>query len=122
MFLMIPTFGEWLQSEMDTREWTQADIARHSGITTAQISRLVSGARGAGKQTCTAIAHALGYPPETVYRAAGLLPDVPQDDAWLERVRALASQLDEDDKALALNLIYQLLGRKRNDARQDKQR
>jgi transcriptional regulator with XRE-family HTH domain len=66
-------FGEWLQNEMNLREWSQSDIARKSGLSTGQISRLLNGTRGPGLETCQAIANAFNLPQEQVMQNAGLL-------------------------------------------------
>ena len=36
-------FIDWLQQEMLNRGWNQAELARRSGTTTAQISRVMTG-------------------------------------------------------------------------------
>lgn len=79
-------FGEWLQTELDNRNWKQADLSRATGLDTAVISNLRNGKRGPGEDTCTAIATAFHLPPEVVFRAAGLLPDLPTPRALYEEI------------------------------------
>jgi transcriptional regulator with XRE-family HTH domain len=67
-------FGDWLREELKDRGMSQKDLAVRSGITPAQISRIISGSRGAGEESLSAIARALKLPLETVFRAAGILP------------------------------------------------
>lgn len=67
-------FPDWLQNELNRRGWDQAGLASRSGISSAQVSRLITGIRNPGTDTCTAIARALNLPPEVVFRKAGLLP------------------------------------------------
>ena len=38
-------FSRKMQKARDKRNWTQADLARHSGLTQAEISRVESGSR-----------------------------------------------------------------------------
>lgn len=69
-------FSEWLRKQLKDKRWRQADLARAANLDPAVISNLVNEIRGPGEDTCTAIARALDLPPETVFRAAGLLPPV----------------------------------------------
>ncbi|MBA3533695.1 MAG: helix-turn-helix transcriptional regulator [Ardenticatenales bacterium] len=71
-------FAEWLQGELDRRGWDQAELARRSGITTAQVSRVISGGRNAGADFCIAIANALNLSREEVFRARGWLLSEPE--------------------------------------------
>ncbi len=66
-------FSGWLEERLTRRNMTQADLARESGLTTAGISRIISGSRGPGPDACRAIAKALGLSEELVFRRAGLL-------------------------------------------------
>ena len=69
------TFAEWLLEEMGRKNMSQQSLAQKSGITPAQVSRVISGQRGLGEKSLTAIAHALNISPITVFRKAGLLPE-----------------------------------------------
>lgn len=72
------TFSNWITEQLDKREWRQSDLARLSGIGTGSLSRIISGQRGVGIDTCNAIARAFDVDPVLVHRAAGLLPAVPE--------------------------------------------
>lgn len=72
--LPMEKFGMWLLKELEERNMSQSDLARACSITTAQISRIISGTRSAGKESLTAIAHALRLPPDLVFEKAGVLP------------------------------------------------
>lgn len=67
-------FSDWLRKELKTRNWSQADLARHSGISPAQITRIINDDRTAGNDSLLAIAKAFRYPPDFVLRKAGILP------------------------------------------------
>lgn len=47
---------------------------------------------------CTAIANALGYSPETVLRAAGLLPPVDDDTTEYEKWKANLARLNPENR------------------------
>lgn len=70
-------FSDWLQNQLDERGWKQADLARASKLDTAVISNVINQRRKAGEVVCRAIAAAFNMSPETVFRAAGILPPPP---------------------------------------------
>lgn len=102
------TFRNWLKAELETRNLSQKELAEKSGITPAQISRIISGSRGAGDDAIVAIARALRIPPETVFRAAGILPNR-GTDPWLDEMSHKLSQLDDSRKNIAAKLLDALL-------------
>ncbi len=73
-------FSDWLFFELQQRDMSQADLARASGITRGGISNLLNQVRKPDPDTCIAIAKALKLAPETVFRAAGMLPPPPPDE------------------------------------------
>lgn len=79
------TFSEWLAIEAVTRDWTQADLARKSGLNRAVISKILSDRSDPSPDSCKALAKALKLPIEEIYRAAGLLPHKPEADVIIER-------------------------------------
>lgn len=95
---MEENFLSWLQAQLAERNWTQAELARRSGISTASISRIFSGARNTGTDVCQAIALALRLPPDELYRRAGLLPNIPDDDKDITELDHIARQLDNANK------------------------
>lgn len=68
-------FNDWLIEEMNRRDWSQADLARRSGLSSAGLSRILSGRRGIGYDACVSISDALDLPIEIVLRKAGFLPE-----------------------------------------------
>jgi transcriptional regulator with XRE-family HTH domain len=74
------TLSAWLTEELRKRDWTQADLARKSGISRQVISRYINQERTKpDEDILAALAHALGYPPEILYQAAGI-PITPDPD------------------------------------------
>ena len=92
-------FTEWLNEELIKRNWSQADLARKSGLTTAGISRLVTNDRKPGPEACMSIAKAFNYHPEIVFRAAGLLPPKPEFEIDMDEWRFVLAKLSERDRA-----------------------
>lgn len=104
-------FSNWLILEMDRQRMTQADLARSSKLSTSTISMILSGSRSIGKEAAISIANALKIAPETVYRAAGLLPPKPKDQADVDDLVYKYGLLDTEQKAQALDFIDFLLER-----------
>ena len=97
-------FSDWLNSEMMRLGWSQADLARASGLTTAAISRYINGGRSIGPDAANAIAKALNVPVETVFRAAGLLPPEREAVHGMAELREVYSLLPESDRQELLEI------------------
>jgi transcriptional regulator with XRE-family HTH domain len=101
---MMETFSTWLNNQLDTFGWTQAELARRAGLGEATLSRFISGTHRPGPDACLAIARAFGEPPENVFRLAGLLPPLPpavqEEREAITILRRLPSQAR--DYALAI--------------------
>lgn len=102
------TFSDWLIKKMKIAEMSQADLARRSGLTTATISRILQETRKPGHEACEAIARALDLPPETVFRAAGLLPPNNEQEAINEILRYKIAELTPDQQEDLLVFIEYL--------------
>jgi len=108
---MMATYDEfvsWLRSELELRGWDQAELARRSSVTTAQISRIISGERRAGAEVCRKIARALQLPIEEVYRKSGLLPSKGIQPAGSEELLFLFKEMGDDDRRRLLALARAL--------------
>lgn len=103
--LSIMDFENWLSNEMEKNGWSQSDLARESGLSQAQISRVANGLRPPGNDFCTAVAKALKYPVENVMRAAGLLPSVPESTQQEADLLYLYRSLPANEKADLLRYI-----------------
>ena len=103
-------FSKWLIDEMKQRDWSQSELARASGLTRQVISYyLVGGSKSPNPDALRAIASALQVSPETVYRAAGLLPSQPEADEMVEKLNYKITQLTPGARALAEKLLDALL-------------
>ena len=98
-------FSKWLNQELLLRGWNPADLARHEGISQGQVSNILNAKRNAGPNTCRAIAHALGYSEEYVFRRAGLLsPENPNITEEKEAVHLLR-QLSPSRRRAAIDML-----------------
>jgi len=110
-------FSEWLREELTKREWSQADLARRSGVSPSQLTRIFSGERGIGQNSLVSIARALKISPVTVLRKAGLLPTVANGDAdvHFEDWEFLLKQLPPEDQEELRQIAEMKLERRRKD-------
>lgn len=107
-------FGDWLQRELSNRGWDQAELSRRSGISSAQISRIVTGGRRPGKDSIDGIARALRLPPEDVMRQAGILPPKnanlsPGDRRFLVETMDKFAALSRDNQKFVAEMVDKLL-------------
>lgn len=107
---MVPQelFSEWLQHELHKRNWNQAELARRSQTTTAQISRVMSGEQSLGPTVARKIARALHLPPEEVFRRAGLLPSSSKLPDGTDELLYHYSSLTEEDRKRLLTIARSL--------------
>ncbi len=98
-------FSAWLLDQLHQRGWSQAELARRANITKGAISHVLNETRRPGEALCKAIADALGYPPETVFRAAGLLPTINAEDADLEKWMAKLALLTPEKRELLWRIM-----------------
>ncbi len=82
MILDINNFPDWLRSELDKRDWSQADLAYSAGISRAVVNKLLNRKTYPQPDTLQAIARAFKIPVETIYRAAGLLPQETEPETF----------------------------------------
>jgi transcriptional regulator with XRE-family HTH domain len=100
---LMETFAEWLLEEMGRKNMSQQTLAQKSGITPAQISRVITGQRGLGEKSLTAIAHALNISPITIFRKAGLLPEGGEQvsfEDWQHLITQLTNDEQEEMRAI----------------------
>ncbi len=93
-------FANWLTAQMQERNWSQADLARASGIHKQSIYYyLTQSAKPPHAHALAKIASALELPVEEVYRAAGYLPRPPDiNETIAEVVYEMEDMPDEDQQ------------------------
>lgn len=98
-------FSMWLIDQLDAHRMSQNDLARRTGISNAQISRIITRQSSPGTDVCNAIARALGHPPETVFRVAGLLPQKSNSNPITDLIMHRVSMLPEHRQRNVLEYI-----------------
>ena len=78
-------------------------MARIAGVTRGAIGNVLRGDRQPGPELLTAIANAFKIPPAHVFRIAGVLPEKPECDEFIEKIVHQISQMDDVNK----NYLYE---------------
>jgi len=93
-------FADWLVEEMRRRDWSQANLAKKTGISRGGISNLINRVRQPSPKTCRAISHAFDMPVDLVLQKAGILPtgNNSDEDPLIRMITHLSSQLDPEDR------------------------
>jgi transcriptional regulator with XRE-family HTH domain len=110
-------FGLWLQQIRETRGLTQSDLARMAHLNRAVINKIENNASFPTPDTLNSIAGALNIAPETIFRAAGLLPSTPAHDQKIEDINHLMRDLNPDDLEEIEQIIRLKLNRKETSKR-----
>ncbi len=103
--LKIMNIAEWLKEELQKRGMSQADLSRKSGISAGHITKVLNGDRGLGEQALKGIAEAFHVPPELVFRKAGLLPQISENDEAKEELIFLFERLPDNEKRIILRQL-----------------
>jgi len=120
MASIMDTFGEWLIGELKQRDISQSKLARLSGLSEGTISNIISGTRGRGPDSLEAIARALKLPVDFVYRRAGLLPEEPDADPWVDEMTHKLKMIAPGMRGFATTVINSLVEGKETEKRRTK--
>ena len=111
-------FSDWLQSEMDKRQWSQSNLARASNLNRAVINKLLNRKSNPHPETLMALARAFKIPVEAAYRAAGLLPEIPEAEEFLEDlIHKFRLIQTPQRKMTAVSLLQALIREEENEQR-----
>jgi transcriptional regulator with XRE-family HTH domain len=109
-------FNDWILNELLERNWSQADLARHTKLTRSAISKYMGG-RTPDDTALRKIAKAFNLPQEIVFRAAGSL-QTPTVDNWSEKMYYKIGQLSGTRREMAERLLDTLLDEQERETRQ----
>ena len=87
-------FVDWLQVQLNRREWRQATLAKKGKINTGLLAQIMNRLRKPGPSTLIKIADALGIPREVVFQKFGYMatPNTEQE-RLLEQLQFNARKL-----------------------------
>lgn len=112
-------FNIWLQQEMNKREWSISDLARQAGVSRGSIANILRGDRKAGVEICEAIAYAFKVSPEIIYRRAGLLPPLPNQDESREELVHLYNSMTATNKEDVIDYARMKLQKQDKEKKKD---
>ena len=96
----------WLIGELNTRGWSQRELARRADLTSTTVSDVVNGKRKPTYEFCAAIAKPLGKRPEELFRLAGLLPQRrPDDEVTFQDFVELGLELSHEERTRVMEYI-----------------
>jgi transcriptional regulator with XRE-family HTH domain len=79
-------FAEWLKDQLKVMDISQAELSRRSGLSVAQISRIVNKISPPGDKAIQLMADALGLPRDLLYRKSGKLPPEPARTDLIDQI------------------------------------
>jgi transcriptional regulator with XRE-family HTH domain len=97
-------FNDWLLDRLKEKGWSQSELARKSGLTTASISNYING-RIPDKTALRKISKALGIPPIMVFEQAGLLPSQPGLTPSQQKLLYASTDMPASDIDLAIQIL-----------------
>lgn len=114
IMLSMDNFGEWLLKKLESDDVTQSELSRRSGLSRGTISNIISGTRGRGLESITAIADALKIPPEEVFLVAIGRP-WKEDDAAIKEAAYRLQKMPPTYMGIVNTLIDSVLKREENE-------
>jgi transcriptional regulator with XRE-family HTH domain len=102
-------FGEWIAREREKRGWSQADLARYAGLHRQSLYKIENGEASPAVETFIALATALDISPNVLFRKAGLLPPIDENDAWADDMTNRMSKLTGARRSIAEKLVQSLI-------------
>ena len=100
-------------NELAERQWSQIDLARATGLTRQAIGNYINLDRVPDKIAMEKIAHALHLPIETLYRAAGILPQPAEWNSDRSEWEGSYDMLTPEDRTELLEIARLKIARKK---------
>lgn len=96
----LPSFADWLRSQLRRREWSGADLARALDTPNGTVARWLRGERTPSPESCDRLGDVLHVDPDLVLTIAGHRPATEPIDADDPRARiiALVRRMSVDDE------------------------
>ncbi len=99
-------FVSWLTAQLQEREWSQAELARRSGLHKQSVHYyLTQSAKPPHPHALAKIASALGLPVEEVYRVAGVLSSPPEINETIEETLYEMQEMSDEDQQEVLAFV-----------------
>lgn len=93
-------FADWLINQMQSRGWSQSDLARRANIHRQVVSGYINvKVAKPDEEILSKIAMGLGLPDSVVFQAAGIMKGDTPETQTIKEINYLVAGLPEDDKA-----------------------
>ena len=100
-------FGQWVRSEREKRKWSQADLARESGLYRSLINNIEGGVSESAPKTLKALGNAFNYDADYMFELVGLLPSKTELSPIKRMLLKLAKELPDSDIEMVISLLEQ---------------
>jgi transcriptional regulator with XRE-family HTH domain len=100
-------FSDWLIEHMKEKEWSQADLARKSGLTRAAVNNYVLGSGMPNLNALIKLAKAFKMLPSALFAIATSEPSF--KDPRSDEILCKFSTLDEADKSIVESIFTRIL-------------
>lgn len=99
-------FSDWLLEKLNEKGWSQADLARASGLTRATISYYIGPkSKKPDDAALRKIAKAFNLPIDLVYEKVGILPPKPELSPIKRALIHLAESMPDSDIEVAIAVL-----------------
>lgn len=85
----------WIKRELQMRDWSIRELARHSDVTHAHIAAVLRGDKKITWDFCASMAKALNEPVWKLFILAGLMDSIPEEVNQDEKARVLLKMFHE---------------------------
>lgn len=114
------TFTEWLNQELNSRGWSQSELARRARLAPATISNIMNEYKTPGLESCRKIARAFDLPQSVVLQQAGLgdeqMPIAPGEARLLWAFRRMTDEMRQILITVASGMVGEGSASQVNDA------
>jgi len=111
-------FLTWVTDETKLRGWSDSELARRIGVSSATVSRILNSVRNASWDFCAGVAHAFGLSEDEVFRRAGLLPPLPPEVAEEREIMRIVRSLSRAEREMMMRILRGLHHRTQMPAEQ----
>lgn len=99
-------FSDWLLKQMESRGWTQAELARRAKIHRQVVSGYINvKVSKPDEEILSKIALGLGLPDSAVFQAAGIMKNETPETKTIKEIKYLIEGLPEEDQTDVIEYI-----------------
>ncbi len=111
----LESFWEWAEQERRRRGLSWRAVEKRGGVGNATVSRRANDMSNPTVTVCEALARAFNLPKEEVFRQAGLLPNLPDEESEERELLYRISGLDESGRARVADYVEYLYQRQQQE-------